>query len=83
MGDYLTRFINDSIGMEARPTVLGRVMAYKFAVAAVDALEVGQTNSIMGFEDGGRLKLVGEIEGVGSSIGLPMGDGCGSAKHFT
>ena len=53
MGDNLTRFTNDSIGMEARPTVLGRVMAYKFAVAAVDALEVGQTNSIMGFEDGG------------------------------
>ena len=53
MGDYLTRFINDSIGMEARPTVLDRVMAYKFAVAAVDALEVGQTKSIMAFEDGG------------------------------
>ena len=64
MGDYLTRYINDSIGMEARltvlghiqrggsPTVLDRVMAYKFAAAAVDALEAGQTNSIMDFKDG-------------------------------
>ncbi|MEO5712865.1 MAG: 6-phosphofructokinase [Luteolibacter sp.] len=64
MGDYLTRYINDSIGMEARLTVLGhiqrggsptvhdRVMAYKFAVAAVDSLHAGQTNSIMVFRDG-------------------------------
>ena len=64
MGDYLTRYINDSVGMEARltvlghiqrggsPTVLDRVMAYKFAVAAVDALDEGQTNSIMIFRDG-------------------------------
>ena len=59
MAEYLTRYINDSIGMEARltvlghvqrggsPTVLDRVMAFKFAVAAVDSLEAGQTNSIM------------------------------------
>lgn len=64
MGDYLTRYINDSIGMEARLTVLGhvqrggsptvydRVMAYKFSVAAVEALEAGQKNSIMVFRDG-------------------------------
>ncbi len=64
MGDYLTRWINDSIGMEARLTVLGhiqrggsptvqdRIMAYKFAVAAVDSLESGQTNSIMVYRDG-------------------------------
>lgn len=54
----------DSISMEANltaighiqrggsPTVLDRVMAYKFAVAAVDALNDGQTNSIMTFKDG-------------------------------
>jgi 6-phosphofructokinase 1 len=64
MSDYLTRWINDSIGMEARLTVLGhvqrggsptvhdRVMAYKFAVAAVDSLDAGQTNTIMVFRDG-------------------------------
>jgi 6-phosphofructokinase 1 len=64
MDGYLTRWINDSIGMEARltmlgpiqrcgsPTVLDRVMAYKFAVAAVDALDAGQTNSIMIYRDG-------------------------------
>jgi 6-phosphofructokinase 1 len=64
MGDYLTRWINDSIGMEARLTVLGhvqrggspsvhdRIMAYKFAVAAVDALEAGQTNSVIVYRAG-------------------------------
>jgi 6-phosphofructokinase 1 len=64
MGDYLTRWMNDSIGMEARLTVLGhvqrggsptvydRIMAFKFAVAAVDSLEAGETNSIMVFKDG-------------------------------
>jgi 6-phosphofructokinase 1 len=64
MAYYLTRYINDSIGMEARLTVLGhvqrggsptvhdRVMAYKFAVAAVDALDRGETNAIMVFRDG-------------------------------
>ncbi|WP_411827153.1 6-phosphofructokinase [Luteolibacter sp. AS25] len=64
MAEYVTRFINDSIGMEARlttlghvqrggsPTVYDRIMAYKFAVAAVDALEAGQKNSIMTFKDG-------------------------------
>ena len=64
MAEYITRFINDSIGMEARLTTLGhvqrggsptvhdRIMAYKFAVAAVDSLEAGQTNSIMTFKDG-------------------------------
>lgn len=64
MSDYLTRYINDSIGMEARLTVLGhvqrggsptvhdRVMAYKFAVAAVDALDRGEKNAIMVYRDG-------------------------------
>ena len=64
MAEYVTRFINDSIGMEARLTVLGhvqrggsptvydRIMAYKFAVAAVDALEAGHTNSIMVYKEG-------------------------------
>lgn len=64
MGDYLTRWINDSIGMETRLTVLGhvqrggsptvhdRIMAYKFAVAAVDSLENGGTNSVMIYKDG-------------------------------
>lgn len=64
MGDYLTRYINDAIGMETRLTVLGhvqrggsptvhdRIMAYKFAVAAVDSLEAGLTNAIMVYRDG-------------------------------
>lgn len=64
MADYLTRWINDSIGMEARLTVLGhvqrggsptvydRIMAHKFAAAAVEALANGQSDSIMVFRDG-------------------------------
>ncbi len=64
MADYLTRWINDSIGMEARLTVLGhvqrggsptvydRIMAYKFAVAAVESLHAGESNAIMVFRDG-------------------------------
>lgn len=64
MAGYVTRYITESIGMEARLTVLGhvqrggsptvydRMMAYKFAVAAVDALDAGQTNSIMIYRDG-------------------------------
>ncbi|MGE9271369.1 MAG: 6-phosphofructokinase [Verrucomicrobiales bacterium] len=64
MGDYLTRWINDSINMEARLTVLGhvqrggsptvrdRLMAHKFSVGAVEALSAGETNSIMVYRDG-------------------------------
>jgi len=64
MADYLTRWINDSIGMETRLTVLGhvqrggsptvhdRVMAYKFAVAAVDSLAAGEDNAVMVYRDG-------------------------------
>lgn len=64
MSEYLTRYINDSIGMETRLTVLGhvqrggsptvrdRIMAYKFAVAAVDALDCGESNAIMVYRDG-------------------------------
>lgn len=71
MAEYVTRYINDSIGMEARLTVLGhvqrggtptvydRMMAYHFAIAAVDALEAGETNSIMVYKDGtyGRIPI--------------------------
>ena len=64
MSEYLTRWINDSIGMEARLTVLGhvqrggsptvrdRMMAYKFAVSAVDALLDGRTNSVVVYQNG-------------------------------
>jgi 6-phosphofructokinase 1 len=34
------------------PTVHDRIMAYKFAVAAVDALQEGKTNAIMTYKDG-------------------------------
>ena len=71
MAEYVTRYINDSIGMEARLTVLGhvqrggsptvydRMMAYQFAIAAVDALKAGETSSIMVYRDGtyGRVPI--------------------------
>jgi 6-phosphofructokinase 1 len=64
MSDYLTRWIKDTLDMDARLTVLGhvqrggsptvhdRIMAYKFAVAAVEALHAGETNAIMVYRDG-------------------------------
>lgn len=64
MAEYLTRWIKINLNMDARLTVLGhvqrggsptvrdRIMAYKFAVAAVDALISGETNKIMIFKDG-------------------------------
>lgn len=64
IGDRLAQEIERRVGCEARAVVLGhvqrggsptvhdRVMAYKFSVAAVDALERGETNAIMVFRDG-------------------------------
>jgi len=64
MSDYLTRWINDTLKMDARLTVLGHVqrggsptvrdreMAYKFAVAAVDALDAGESNKICVYKEG-------------------------------
>ncbi|MDP0491723.1 MAG: 6-phosphofructokinase [Verrucomicrobiota bacterium JB023] len=64
MGDYLTRWIGDSLKMDARLTVLGhvqrggsptvrdRIMAYHFAVGAVNALQAGETSRIMTYKDG-------------------------------
>jgi 6-phosphofructokinase 1 len=64
MAAYLTRWITDSLGMDARLTVLGhvqrggsptvkdRVMAYKFAVAAVEALHHGHTDYICCYKEG-------------------------------
>lgn len=62
--EYVTRYINASIGMEVRLTVLGhvqrggsptvydRMMAYQFAIAAADALKAGETSSIMVYRGG-------------------------------
>ena len=64
MGESLTRWMSDSLGMDARLTVLGhvqrggsptvydRIMAFKFAVAAIDALRSGETNQVVIFKDG-------------------------------
>ena len=64
MAEYLTRWIKTNLDMDARLTVLGhvqrggsptvrdRIMAYKFAVAAVESLIAGNTNQIMTFKDG-------------------------------
>ena len=64
MSEHLTRWLSDSLNMDARLTVLGhvqrggsptvhdRIMAYKFAVAAVDSLREGNPNAIMTFREG-------------------------------
>ncbi len=64
MGDYLTRWISDSLQMDARLTVLGhtqrggsptvrdRIMAYHFATGAIDSLQRGETSRIMTYQDG-------------------------------
>lgn len=64
MGDYLTRWFNESMNVDARLTILGhiqrggsptvrdRLMAYKFATAAVDSLHRGDTSNIMIYKSG-------------------------------
>ncbi len=64
MSDHFTRWLSETMGLDARLTVLGhvqrggspsvydRIMAYKFAVAAVESLKSGQTNAIMTFANG-------------------------------
>jgi 6-phosphofructokinase 1 len=64
MSQHFTRWLSDTMKMDARLTVLGhvqrggsptvhdRIMAYKFSVAAVDSLKSGNTNAIMTFRDG-------------------------------
>jgi len=74
MADYMTRWIKDNLDMDARLTVLGhvqrggsptvkdRVMAYQFAVAAVDALDSGATDYICTFKEGTfGYKPIGEV----------------------
>ena len=64
MGESLTRWMGEALGMDARLTVLGhvqrggsptvydRIMAFKFANAAVESLQSGGTNQVMVFKDG-------------------------------
>ena len=77
MGEYLTRWMRDSLKMDARLTVLGhvqrggsptvrdRIMAYKFAVSAVDSLAEGHTNRIIAYREGSFEKLpIDEVTGA-------------------
>lgn len=64
MGEPLTRWMGDALGMDARLTVLGhvqrggsptvydRIMAYKFAVEAVDHLIAGEKDRVVTFQQG-------------------------------
>jgi len=64
MSDYLTKWINDKLNMDARLTILGhiqrggsptvrdRLMAFKFGIAAMDSLHRGETNKIMVYKSG-------------------------------
>ena len=64
MSDYITRWVGDNLKMDARLTILGhiqrggsptvrdRLMAFKFAVAAVESLHRGETCNIMVYRSG-------------------------------
>lgn len=64
MAEHLTRWIKTNLNMDARLTVLGhvqrggsptvrdRIMAYNFAVQAVDSLLAGNTNQVMTYKEG-------------------------------
>ena len=64
MGETLTRWMGDALGMDARLTVLGhvqrggsptvydRMMAQKFSVAAIDGLLAGDKNRVIVYQDG-------------------------------
>lgn len=81
MGDYLTRWISESLNIETRLTILGhiqrggsptvrdRLMAYKFAKAAVDSLHRGETSNIMTYKSGsfGELPIHKVTDSAGHS----------------
>lgn len=64
ISDYLSRWIHDSLKVDSRlsilghiqrggsPTVRDRLMAYKFATAAVESLHRGDTNKIIVYNGG-------------------------------
>lgn len=70
VGDYLTRMFNDNLGVDSRMTVLGhiqrggsptiydRVMGYKFAMEAVNALHRGEQGKIVVYRSGSGFDLV-------------------------
>lgn len=70
VGDYLTRMFNDTLGVDSRMTVLGhiqrggaptiydRLMGYKFAVEAVNALHRGESGKIVVYSSGSGFDLV-------------------------
>ena len=76
MADYLTRWLNDTIGIESRLTILGhvqrggaptvhdRIMAYRFAKGAVDALLAGESGKIVIYKHGGVGFKLAPIEEV-------------------
>jgi 6-phosphofructokinase 1 len=94
MSDYLTRWIGDSLNMDARLTVLGhtqrggsptvrdRIMAYHFATGAIDSLMAGETSRIMTFREGsyGSTSVREVTEG---KVGMPaeLLELCGKLGH--
>jgi 6-phosphofructokinase 1 len=90
VGDYMTRMFNETLGVEARMTVLGhiqrggaptvydRVMAYKFAVEAVDALHRGEGGKIVIYRSGSGFDLapVQEVAEGKSEIDPALMDLC-------
>ena len=70
MAGYLDRWLNETIGIESRLTVLGhvqrggaptvydRIMAYRFVVSAIDALLAGESGKVVAYRRGGGFNLI-------------------------
>jgi 6-phosphofructokinase 1 len=89
MGEYLTRWIGETLKVDARLTVLGhvqrggspsvydRLMAYKFAVAAIDALRDGATGDIMVYRRGSyERRAIGEVADAKHAVEPEIVDMC-------
>lgn len=82
MGDYLTRWLSETLNIDARlttlghvqrggsPTVRDRVMANEFAVAAVDSLLAGHKDHICVYKYGSwGYKTIDEVKNSKAKIG--------------
>ncbi len=85
MGEYLTRWMSDTLNMDARlttlghvqrggsPTVRDRVMANEFAVAAVDSLLAGHKDHICVYNYGNwGYKTIDEVKSSKAKLGANL-----------
>lgn len=94
MGESLTRWMGDALGMDSRLTVLGhvqrggsptvydRIMAFKFAVAAVDSLQAGDQNRVIVFKNGTfGSEAISDIADTKHKVDQHLVDLCSELSH--